>query len=436
MTWSESDLIAWMYIFVVVILVVGGVVVYFMAPPMPKPGSGPRMTKTTARANQASSTFNAIPDQYSTVEEVKKALRQAGLETSELIVAIDFTKSNTWTGEQSFGGRSLHNLEEAETNPYQTVLGSLGRTLSDMDEDDDIPAYGFGDLTTKDHSVFPFKPDGEPCQGLKEVLDRYKHHAATVRMSGPTSFAPAIREALRIIQTSGGYHILVIVADGQVTDEQETTEAIVEASRYPLSIIVVGVGDGPWETMQEFDDALPAREFDNFQFVPFEKVRASCPAEKFDATLALACLQELPDQYKALRAQGKLRRGGKKADADAKPTAEASVAEEEGAEAMIRLRGSQASVAGDGEAPENYFCPITQETMTDPVMAEDGYTYERLAIERWFEQKSRSQGGLWGSGGNQTAPSPMGNHAISKKLIPNNALRSEIMEWRERNPGA
>ncbi|KAK7247369.1 hypothetical protein RIF29_42250 [Crotalaria pallida] len=69
-------------------------------------------------------------------------------------------------------------------------------------------------------------------------------------------------------------------------------------SAYPLSIILVGVGDGPWDMMKEFDDNIPERDFDNFEFVNFTEIMS----KKVDSTrketeFALAALKEIPTQF-------------------------------------------------------------------------------------------------------------------------------------------
>jgi len=71
----------------------------------------------------------------------------------------------------------------------------------------------------------------------------------------------------------------------------------------------------------------------------------------------------------------------------------------------------------DEEIPNEFICPITQEVMTNPVMAMDGHTYELAAIERWLLDKDTS---------------PKTNDKLpSTVLIPNQAMRSQIIEFFE-----
>jgi hypothetical protein len=40
--------------------------------------------------------------------------------------------------------------------------------------------------------------------------------------------------------------------------------------------------------------------------------------------------------------------------------------------------------------PLEFMCPLTMEIFVDPVITEDGQTYERAAIEVWFSNHSTS----------------------------------------------
>ena len=280
--------------------------------------------------------FRPFADNYRDLAALQADLRRAGLESSNLIVGIDFTKSNEWTGARSFNGRSLHARAPGQRNPYEAAIAVMGETLSTFDEDGLIPAYGFGCTRTHDNSVFSLRPRNAatgadtPCVGFEEVLRAYGEAAPpATQLAGPTSFGPIIRKACQIVRASGGqYHILLIVADGQVTrpegmpahevsvQERDTIAAIVAACALPLSIVTIGVGDGPWEQMKEFDDRLPERAWDNFQFCPFDATlaiaRASVPAGSspdvtkaaIDATFALHALMEVPDQLRAIAQLG------------------------------------------------------------------------------------------------------------------------------------
>nr|XP_023889882.1 pollen receptor-like kinase 1 [Quercus suber] len=262
--------------------------------------------------NSVKGKYGYIPDNFNSLEQVTAALRKAGLESTNLIVGIDFTASNELKGKFSFNKQSLHTIGD-ELNPYQMAISIIGKTLSPFCKCNLIPCYGFGDASTEDYGVFTFHNDHSPCNGFDGVLSCYQKIVAKLQLRGPTSYAPVIEAAIDVVEESGGkHHVLLLIADGQVTrsvdtrdtelspQEEKTIDLIVKASRYPLSIVLVGVGDGPWEGMKNFDDKIPEREYDNFQFVNFTAVMSEnvTPSEK-ETAFALAALMEVPIQYKA-----------------------------------------------------------------------------------------------------------------------------------------
>lgn len=135
-------------------------------------GASNSSTRDTS-TNPTKHRFQVIKDKFKTVEEVQKALMDRGLEGSQMIVGIDFTKSNEWTGKNTFGGQSLHSLQTGR-NFYQDVIYFVGTTLSSFDDDKLIPCYGFGDVTTASKRVFSFLPNNQPLPGLQAVLERYQ----------------------------------------------------------------------------------------------------------------------------------------------------------------------------------------------------------------------------------------------------------------------
>ncbi|KAI3761907.1 hypothetical protein L1987_52330 [Smallanthus sonchifolius] len=282
---------------------------YHAPAPVPTPAPAPAPSRPQKKLDRR---YSRIADNYSSLEQVTEALAHAGLESSNLIVGIDFTKSNEWTGSRSFNRRSLHHIGDG-LNPYEQAITIIGKTLASFDEDNLIPCFGFGDASTHDQEVFSFFPEERFCNGFEEVLSRYREIVPHLKLAGPTSFAPVIEQAMTIVEQSGGqYHVLLIIADGQVTrsvdtepgqfspQEQRTIDAIVQASKLPLSIVLVGVGDGPWDMMREFDDNIPTRDFDNFQFVNFTEIMSkNVPPTRKETEFALSALMEIPTQYKA-----------------------------------------------------------------------------------------------------------------------------------------
>uniref|UniRef100_A0A4W3HYJ8 Copine-3 n=1 Tax=Callorhinchus milii TaxID=7868 RepID=A0A4W3HYJ8_CALMI len=221
-------------------------------------------------------------------------------------VGVDFTGSN---GDPR-SPDSLHHISPNGLNEYLMAIWSVGMVVQDYDSDKLFPAFGFGAQIPPNWQVsheFPlnFSADNPFCSGVQGIVDAYRNCLPQVKLYGPTNFSPIINHvagfgaAAAQQPAASQYYILLIITDGVITDLDDTRRAIVNASKLPMSIIIIGVGGADFTAMEflDGDDGVlrsPTGEMairDIVQFVPFRKFQ-NAPKE----ALAQSVLAEVPQQ--------------------------------------------------------------------------------------------------------------------------------------------
>mmetsp|Transcript_8489 Transcript_8489/g.13088 ORF Transcript_8489/g.13088 Transcript_8489/m.13088 type:complete len:539 (-) Transcript_8489:113-1729(-) len=218
-----------------------------------------------------------------------------GLEL-QLSVAIDFTGSN---GDPRKPG-TLHyiNRHNGQLNSYEKALSSVGSIIARYDHDQRFQMLGFG---AKYNGVvqhcFQVGPTAE-VSGVKGMVDAYRYtFKSGLVMSGPTVFEDVITLAAsqaRAKQKNGkgqAYQVLLILTDGAVSNIAQTKRTLATASDAPMSIVIVGMGNADFSSMQFLDDFAQQEGLrDICQFVDFNRHQHN----KMDLTQAT--LDEIPDQ--------------------------------------------------------------------------------------------------------------------------------------------
>ncbi|KAI5278984.1 copine-5 isoform X2 [Manis pentadactyla] len=232
-------------------------------------------------------------------------------------VAIDFTASNGNPSQST----SLHYMSPYQLNAYALALTAVGEVIQHYDSDKMFPALGFGAKLPPDGRVsheFPLNGNQEnpSCCGIDGILEAYHHSLRTVQLYGPTNFAPVVTHVARnaaAVQDGSQYSVLLIITDGVISDMAQTKEAIVNAAKLPMSIIIIGVGQAEFDAMVELDGddvRISSRgklaERDIVQFVPFrDYVDRTGNHVLSMARLARDVLAEIPDQLVSyMKAQG------------------------------------------------------------------------------------------------------------------------------------
>ena len=238
--------------------------------------------------------YSSIREEITFLDYIKANLRLG------LCIGIDFTISNKEPNEKD----SLHCIiNENERNPYERAILSCGNKLAYYDYDQLFPVYGFGAVVnSRNSNCFNINFQEDPnIKFVDNIIKCYHECMKKIYFSGPTYFAPIINKIIDDIKQQNDpkeYQILMILTDGIIQDMDNTIDALVEGSFYPLSVIIIGIGNADFSKMDVLDgDEIPLisrkgvkRQRDLVQFVPFSKYEGD------EERLTNEILEEIPRQ--------------------------------------------------------------------------------------------------------------------------------------------
>ena len=258
-------------------------------------------------------------------------LKNSGvLEDINILCFIDKTKSNEWTGKQVFDGQCLHNYKHRETM-YEKTFKVLSKLLK-TDVDGNVHVYEYGSILSnkfKEHVHYLGN-----CRSVDDIVNVYhnslllienpKTHKVEVEgLAGPSTMEHIVAEAIRVYEITKHYHIVMVITDGEPSSafKIKDLKALTRAGRYPLSFVVVGVGDGSFDYYNALDDQKidgmsldedQINEYvkccknktidltiDNLQFVDLENdiMKGAEMTEEKEDKFFVRALMEVPDQY-------------------------------------------------------------------------------------------------------------------------------------------
>ena len=228
-----------------------------------------------------------------------------------LTIGIDFTGSNGHYKDPP----SLHFLGGGLNN-YESAIRSCGDIVSAYDSEQSFPVFAFGfnfiepNLNNFDGKYTDFNypincnVDNPSIKYIDGVLQEYRNFITKIHLSGPTYFSPMINDLIMEVDREleegkiFNYHIIMILTDGMIDDMQETKDSLVAASFLPISVIIIGIGNGDFSKMDVLDaDVEPLYDSnrrkadrDLVQFVPYNKFKDN------PQKLAEQVLEEIPRQ--------------------------------------------------------------------------------------------------------------------------------------------
>lgn len=256
--------------------------------------------------NKPDKKTDVIRDSYETMEQFTEALRSAGLEKCNLLVAIDFTKSNTWQGTTTFSGKCLHFLTSGSGKPLLPTYGSAFSqvTQNPPSAPGGPPAY-----------QSQYQSSGEP-ENLYEPVKRSNSIARTLSFE-----TKDIDNSRELLKTMNPYQYVLSIAGKQLESFDEDgwiPTCIFGHARNQSDPYIKPISVRPGAHCFKIDEVIEAYEnavqnnglSGNTQFAPIVEWAMNIVAQTKEYHILLiigdGCIDDLPQTKELLARAGKL----------------------------------------------------------------------------------------------------------------------------------
>ncbi|CAD6198984.1 unnamed protein product [Caenorhabditis auriculariae] len=211
-------------------------------------------------------------------------------------IAVDFSSAEP-----------VHELDQRRFDgELHMAVRAIGGIIRDYTPNRLFPAFGIGAKippTFHESNEFFLNFSLDPiCRGLDGVMDSYKKAQTLVTPTKESKLAPVINYVTRMSHRSGfrglHYHVLAIFTRGSVSDLKDIQQAVNAASEAPLSVIIIGMGEGDFSSLQKISsrkkDANGKRECVEFFQMKTLLNGAETPAQN-KSRIAERALRNVPN---------------------------------------------------------------------------------------------------------------------------------------------
>ena len=200
----------------------------------------------------------------STTDAAKSVDQPSDIKSAPLPISLPEEPNPTDSAKESPAGETT----PVEVKEKKELGAALNASLAYLKEQSSF-ANSTRDFESKELSLELFPLNGNQSNpyihGVNGVLKAYRSMVKNLLPSYPTYFQHILKEGIRRAKKAEETHgkeyvVLILISDCCIVDQVETLRLVVEASRLPMSLIILGMGDNDFHFMDvlDGDDEMPS----------------------------------------------------------------------------------------------------------------------------------------------------------------------------------